>query len=55
MTGYLTPLLNATEPNTTLWEDNVVYKEKIRQSLAECNNKNRRANEMNTRLYQVVC
>ncbi|WP_440583784.1 Rz1-like lysis system protein LysC [Xenorhabdus bovienii] len=38
------------DDNTTLWGDNVVYKEKVRQSLAECNDKNRRANEMNTRL-----
>ncbi|MGJ0577188.1 hypothetical protein ACR71G_03505 [Xenorhabdus bovienii] len=39
------------DDNTTLWGDNVVYKEKVRQSLAECNDKNQRANEMNMRLY----
>ncbi|WP_422108919.1 Rz1-like lysis system protein LysC [Xenorhabdus bovienii] len=38
------------DDNTTLWGDNVVYKEKVRQSLAECNDKNQRANVMNTKL-----
>ncbi|WP_426575452.1 hypothetical protein ACP179_00900 (plasmid) [Xenorhabdus stockiae] len=36
--------------NTTRWGDNVVYKEKVRQLLAECNDKNQRVNEMNAGL-----
>ncbi|WP_422645871.1 Rz1-like lysis system protein LysC [Xenorhabdus khoisanae] len=36
--------------NTALWGDNVVYKEKVRRSLAECNSKNQRTNEMNAKL-----
>ncbi|WP_419836525.1 Rz1-like lysis system protein LysC [Xenorhabdus bovienii] len=38
------------DDNTTLWGDNVVYKEKVRQSLAECNDKNQITNVMNTKL-----
>nr|WP_169928556.1 hypothetical protein [Xenorhabdus hominickii] len=38
------------DDNTTRWGDNVLYKEKVRQSLAECNDKNQRANGMNATL-----
>ncbi|WP_153044746.1 hypothetical protein [Xenorhabdus sp. KJ12.1] len=38
------------DDNTTRWGDNVLYKEKVRQSLAECNNKNQRVNEMNAKI-----
>ncbi|WP_444876159.1 hypothetical protein [Xenorhabdus yunnanensis] len=36
--------------NTMLWGDNVIYKEKVRQSLAECNDKNKRVNEINAKI-----
>ncbi|WP_456303180.1 hypothetical protein [Xenorhabdus szentirmaii] len=38
------------EDNTTHWGDNVLYKEKVRQALTECNEKNKRINGMNEKL-----
>ncbi|WP_092511393.1 hypothetical protein [Xenorhabdus mauleonii] len=38
------------EDNATHWGDNVLYKEKVRQSLSECNDKNQRVNDLNAKL-----